>query len=276
MSPETQPADRAAVAATNADGYSRRSIFGLMSTGLLAAAGLCLTRDAEAAVSNPTDRAILNFALNLEYLEAEFYLYATTGMGLPADLTSGLVGAGKSHHQGAGGPTTGGSQVTFADTYVTATANQITVDEVDHVKLLRSVLGKDAVAKPPIKLDALGIGFASESEFLLLARAFEDTGVSAYSGAAPLISHSRAGKTILGVAARILATETYHAGNIRLQVVQKGLTSPATDNQDIPPTLDHLFTVDDTTGLAVVRTTGQVIDIVKPFFPSGIYGPIQS
>ena len=57
--------------------------------------------------------------------------------------------------------------------------------------------------------------------------------------------------------------------------MQRGLTSPATDSLDIPPTLDHLFTVDDTTGLAVVRTTGQVIHVVQPFFPSGIYGPIQ-
>jgi hypothetical protein len=137
------------------------------------------------------------------------------------------------------------------------------------------VLGRQAVAKPAINLAAAGIGFASETEFLLLSRAFEDTGVSAYAGAAPLISHSRLGRTILDAAARILAAEAYHAGNIRLQVVQRGLTSPATDSKDIPPDLAHFFAVDQTTGLAVSRTTGEVINIVKPFFPQGINGRIQ-
>ena len=70
----------------------------------------------------------------------------------------------------------------------------------------------------------------SQAEFLTLSRAFEDTGVSAYAGAATLLSGNN-----LQAAAQILAVEAYYAGNIRLNVVQQGITVPATDSQDVPP-----------------------------------------
>ena len=89
-------------------------------------------------------------------------------------------------------------------------------DEQTHVKLLRSALGADAVAKPAINLDALGIGFGNVKEVLTLARAFEDTGVSAYGGAAPLITS----KEILATAARIALTEALHSG-CRRQLVDQ-------------------------------------------------------
>ena len=40
-----------------------------------------------------TDTDILNFALNFEYLDAEFYSYATTGAGLPSNLLGDNPGA---------------------------------------------------------------------------------------------------------------------------------------------------------------------------------------
>ena len=50
-------------------------------------------------------------------------------------------------------------------------------------------------------------------EFLNLAQTFEDTGVSAYNGAAPQIKS----KEVLGAAGSIVQVEARHAAAIRLQ-----------------------------------------------------------
>lgn len=213
------------------------------------------------------DVSVLNFALNLEYLEAEFYSYATTGHGIPDNLFSG---------SGTPGATTGGSQVSLSGS-VLQVAQEIANDELTHVVFLRSALGGAAVAKPAINLNALGIGFASEQEFLILARAFEDVGVSAYSGAARLITN----KDYLEAAARILATEAYHAGNVRYQLALMGGNAPAVDGLDQPPSSGNFFPT-DSNGLAVSRSAAQVAAIVRganeaggAFYPQGLNGAIK-
>jgi hypothetical protein len=218
------------------------------------------------AQSNP-ETDFLNFALNLEYLEAEFYSVAVTGNTLSCSVTGGTSTA------------TGGAKVTFSDTRIADIANEIYNDEVLHVKYLRTALGGVAVAEPAIDLNALGIGFGSQAEFLTLARAFEDTGVSAYAGAATLLTGNN-----LQAAAQILATEAYHAGNIRLNVVQQGITMTATDSLDVVPDEMHFFTV-DANALAIKRTPSQVLAIVYAnatagtasggFDPNGMNGNIK-
>jgi hypothetical protein len=216
-----------------------------------------------------TDLAVLNFALNLEYLEAEFYAYATTGSGLNPNLFTGT---------GTQGATTGGSQVSL-DASTMAIATEIASDELNHVAFLRSVLGANAVAKPQINLAALG-AVTTQAQFLALARAFEDVGVSAYGGAATLITS----KVYLQAAAQILATEAYHAGNIRLQIKQQSIVTTPVDSQDIlpPPSGTQYFTVDSVDALSVTRMTRLVLNIVYGavnassggFFPAGFNGTI--
>jgi len=256
---------------------SRAAALGLIGTGALlgaacsAGAGGLAVLPARAGGTNagasdpaPTDFDILNFALNLEYLEAEFYSFAVTG----ASIASHGVGI---NGTGTPGPTTGGHMVTFGDSRIATIAQQIYTDEVAHVNLLRSVLGSNAIAKPAIKLDALG-ACTTQAFFLKLSRALEDTGVSAYAGAAPLISS----KAILGTAAQILATEALHSGDIRLLVAEQNVMTSPIDSKDVlpPPSGSQYFTV-DSMGLAIARTTGQVIAIAGPFFPNGLNGNIH-
>jgi hypothetical protein len=244
--------------------FSRGTMLGGLATGLLAvtAGGLIPSK---ALGDGITDVDILNFALNLEYLEAEFYSYATTGHG--------IEGMAPTDGRGKRGPTTGGKRVALNNDFFTADiAEEIAHDELEHVILLHGALGSYAVSKPDIKLDALGVGFGSIAEFLLLARAFEDTGVSAYAGAAPLIQS----KAYLGVAARILGTEAEHSGNIRLQVALRGVRTMPLDNRDVvPPPSGTQFISVNAQALVAARTVQEVLAIVRPFFPDGLNGAIR-
>ena len=257
------------------------------------------------------DADILNFALNLEYLEAQFYSWAAFGQALPSGLTTGI---------GTPGAVTGGAAVAFSDPIVAQYAREIALDEVQHVSFLRSVLGGFAVAMPAINIagDATGaftaaaraagvVGatgvfnpYADDISFLLGAYLFEDVGVSAYKGASPLIGN----KTFIEAAAGILATEGYHAGLIRSVLYRKGIDAAAVFTNarlisDARDSLDGSSDIDqgigdattanivptDATGLAYSRSSGQVLNIVYlnkaavasgGFFPSGINGNIRT
>ena len=245
-----------------------------LAASVAAAAGsFLIERPAEAAVN---DIDILNFALNLEYLEAEFYSMATYGKRIQ-EFGIDIGGTGRP------GDTTGGAKVALDDRTNTV-AMHITLDEQQHVRFLRQAIGSAAITKPAINLDALGIGFKNQNEFLTLARAFEDVGVSAYGGAAPLISS----RTILAAAAGIALTEGQHAGVLRSLVADAKIAVPQLDNKDVPPLGSpggRLFQVDGN-GLSTTRTPSEVLAIVFAssgrgasaggFFPTGVNGTVSS
>lgn len=243
-------------------------------TGIgLAAAGLIGSKLAgnenSVSAASYSDGDILNFALNLEYLEAEFYAVSTYGANL---VKLGVITAAEET-----GPTVGGSRVpNFSSSPVAYVATALRENEIEHVKLLRGALGSAAAKKPAINLNALGYGFSSVASFLKLARQFEDVGVSAYLGAAPLISS----KEYLAVAGAILSVEAEHSGSIRLACIWDGISSPAVDSQDVPPTSAHPYSL-NSSALAIPRTPAQVLNIVYAggrcsggFYPNGMNGVI--
>ncbi|WP_026326182.1 ferritin-like domain-containing protein [Sphingomonas sp. Mn802worker] len=307
---------------------SDRRAFFTAAIGAAAVGGAFAFADPALAQTSLNDNDVLNFALNLEYLEAQFYLYAVNGSGLPANLTAN--GAGTT----AGGTVTGGAKVDFSgDPLVGAYAREIAADEQAHVAFLRTALGSNAVAMPNINIDGSASGaftaaaraagvvgssdtfnpYSSPNNFLLGAFIFEDVGVTAYKGAAPLLSS----KIFLEAAAGILAVEAYHAAIVRTTLYSKGISalvdatekiSNARDTLDGNPTLDAVRGIgpdDDqgiapsgsgttltanlaplnSNGLAYSRTTGQVLNIVYlnagtatmgGFFPNGVNGNIKS
>lgn len=240
--------------------FSRRDLLRVAGGGALAAAAIALTTEpAHARDLTLTDINILNFALNLEYFEAEFYTYALTGQGIES------IGIGMDGH-GQPGPTVGGTRVNFSDPMLRAVAEELAFDEQQHVKLLRLVLGDKAIAKPALNLNAKGFGFESDAGYLRLARATEDTGTTAYVGAADKLS-----RHLLTTAAGITADEAYHMGNVRLMIAQKNIPTEPVDSKDIlpPPTGRKFFNVDNL-ALTPPRTMLEVLPIVRPHFPNGL------
>ncbi|MFI2489199.1 ferritin-like domain-containing protein [Promicromonospora kroppenstedtii] len=254
--------------------------------------------------AGPSDASILNFALNLEYLEAEFYLRAT-GSALPDELTTGV---------GARGEVSGGKPVPFKNPVIRRFAEEIASDERQHVTFLRGALGSAAVARPTISLDhsftqaarAAGLigqgesfdAYANEVNFLFAAYLFEDVGVTAFKGAAPLIEN----KTYLDAAAGLLATEAYHAGIVRLALYNQGVIddtvfAAAQKISDVRNAVDHVGDDDqsigtadrlnlvptDENGGAFGRSPGHILNIVYltperagsgGFYPDGLNGDL--
>ncbi|GAA5149940.1 ferritin-like domain-containing protein [Nocardioides marinquilinus] len=277
------------------------SIGGLGVVG--AGAALTGLTAGSAQAASASDGAVLNFALNLEYLEAEFYQQAAFGRSLPDRLTRG---------RGQRGGVKGGRKVNFSTPAIRKYAVEIANDELAHVKFLRTALGGTAVARPAIDITssftaaarAAGLigpnqrfdPYANENNFLLAAFIFEDVGVTAYKGAAPLVQN----KTFLEAAAGILAVEAYHAGIVRSALYDKGLMSAvrkisaARDSLDGPKNIDQgigsrkspaNIVPTDKNGIAFSRRPGQVLNVVylNPnsvskggFFPRGVNGAVRT
>jgi hypothetical protein len=157
------------------------------------------------AMTGGSDVDILNFALTLEYLESTFYDEAKTRAKASGELKS-LIGL-------------------LAD------------DEKQHVEALTATIKK--LGGKPVAEPKFDFPYGNTAGFLKLAQTFEDTGVSAYNGAGPMIKS----KEVLGAAGSIVQVEARHAAAIRLQNKEE----PAPEAFD--PSLDE----------------AQVLKAVEPF-----------
>lgn len=252
----------------------------MLTLGGAALAGLALTSMVQAQTTL-TDADYLNFALNLEYLEAEFYTLAVSGMTID-QMGLGLTGTGT---QGTvvtkpGGPTA--CQVPFTNALVKSYAMETAKEERNHVSFLRGALGAAAVSQPQVDLynsfNALapqltGIGltsfdpFADDASFLLGSYIFEDVGVTAYTGAAPALTSA----VNLDAAAGIQAVEAYHAGLIRTTIYaldqmpntvkSAGGTVPVGTLRSVATAISNLRSSVDGTTMTAAHTMGDDIGL---------------
>jgi hypothetical protein len=230
-------------------------------TGGLSLLSACGGDDDDGAAATPTptptpnpttgvsDVDILNFALQLEYLEGAYYSYAVSGGGIDSNL---MTGAGAQGAVVTGSGPGAARAVDFTDQVVREYAREIAADEIGHIVFLRQLLGASRVAQPTINLSgsaSIDIGgttavgaftaaaraagfvgandifdpFASDESFLIGSYLLTDVGVTAYRGSARLITN----KSYLEATAGILATECYHDGVIRAELWRRGLTVPS-------------------------------------------------
>ena len=169
--------ETAARAGVTRGGALRRAMLG--GGALIGGASLLsgMSGTALAATEKATsDVDILNFALTLEYLEAAFYAEAVSGGKLSGEAMKFAMVVAK--------------------------------DEAAHVAFLKGALGSKAVAKP--KFDFKGTTMKSAT-VLKTAMVLEDTGVSAYAGAAPMIAN----KKTLAAALSVHSVEARHAAWVR-------------------------------------------------------------
>jgi hypothetical protein len=146
---------------------------GLGVSALLAGGGLLTLRPgtSRAGPSPSGDTTILNFALQLEYLQAAFYAAAVEAGSLR------------------------GEALEFAET--------VAEHEREHVEFLLQALGSSAGRKPRFDF---GRALLAERIFLETAVLLENTGVAAYNGQAANLT-----KKSLAAAAEIVSVEGRHA-----------------------------------------------------------------
>ena len=171
------------------------AVYGLGAVGPFVRKAVAQSAPGQEAVG---DIAILNFALLLEHLEAIFYDQARRRVSLDSDAQK--------------------------------LTEELALNEGAHVSALMTVigtLGGTPVGEPKVDF---GNAFSNQAAYLKLAQTFEDTGVSAYNGAGPMLESKEA----LAAAGTIVQVEGRHAALIRMMRGEEAAPKAFDDELTIP------------------------------------------
>ena len=284
MTDDQQPID----SLTAERASERRQFFrtALGAAAVTAIGATALTVGPRAFADTTSDVDNLNFALQLKYLEAQFYNFAAFGTGLPAgQLTAGSAATGTN----VAGQATGARQVTFTDPLVAQYAAEIAQDKAAHVAWLRTELGTVASAQPTIDLGTTATGafstamraatvisgasatfdpYASDANFLLAAFLFADVSASVLRGVVAVITDAGHREVVEGA----MITDAHHAAIIRTTLYAKGATTASLrTNADLVSNLRDALdgTTEDDQGLSPTTVGSNVVSNVVPAYADG-------
>ncbi len=163
-------------------GMTRASFIlrGTLAAGAVYGLGSVAPFVSQAFAAGGGDAEILNFALTLEYLEADFYTVKGRQVGLSGQAR--------------------------------AYASQFSAEESEHVTALTAAIKQ--LGGTPVKKPTFVFPTSDEKSFLALASTLENTGVGAYNGAGPSIKD----KKVLAAAGSIVQIEARHAAAIDLLI----------------------------------------------------------
>ncbi|XP_058203738.1 desiccation-related protein PCC13-62 [Rhododendron vialii] len=153
-----------------------------------------------------SDADLLEFPLNLEYLEAEFFLWASLGRGLDSvapDLTMG-------------GPPPVGARKATLDPFTNDVILQFAYQEVGHLRAIKSTV--KGFARPQLNLSAEAFGevmnsafgralnppfnpYANEINFLIASYVVPYVGLTGYVGANPKLQSPTSKRLVAGLLA---------------------------------------------------------------------------
>lgn len=152
---------------------------------------------------------VLNYAFALEQLEAAFYTQVVASPNF--------------------------------NSIFAANERQIMIDLREHEIAHREFFARAIPALGGTAVGALtpnfsSINFNSRESVLLTARTFEDLGVAAYNGAGPLLDNDATGRTVLGLAGKIVSVEARHAAAIRdVLAPRSSAFAPSAFDEALPP-----------------------------------------
>jgi len=189
--------------------------------------------------TNPTNVVeVLNFALALEYLEYNYYNKALNTAGLiPSGAATGAITTIRAH-------------------------------ELAHVNLLKGAVS--SLGGTPVSLVEANFDFTAGNlfnpfgvynDFLKVATAFEDTGVRAYKGQAPVLK----GLSVLTTALQIHSVEARHAAHLRQMTAAAlgvglkpwiSLGAGGISNDTGIPQVDPVYARENNTVQATIEITG--------------------